>query len=136
MSREIKFRAWDKKRKRYAKAIQTTNQGWKGYRDKTYITNGVMVFSKWVLSRFIIEQHTGLKDKNGKEIYEGDILTWTDGFDEKHVFRVEWQGNRAKFCLRNPGDHWDYEEINDKKQPYMVVIGNVHDNQELLGGEE
>ena len=75
-------------------------------------------------------------DKNGKEIYEGDILTWTDGFDEKHIFRVEWQGNRAKFCLRNPEGHWDYEEINDKKQPYMEVIGNIHENPELLEGEE
>ncbi len=129
MSREIKFRAWDKKRKHYAKAIQTTNQGWKGYRDKTYVTNGVMLFSKWVLSRFIIEQYTGLKDNNGKEIYEGDIVRYADDYEENAEvvfddggFQVEWPIN--------------IERLEGDITCMMEVIGNIHENPELIGGEE
>lgn len=136
MSREIKFRAWDKKRKRYAKVIQTTNQGWKGYRDKTYITNGIMCFSKWVLSRFIIEQYTGLKDKNDKEIYEGDIVKFADlelamkpagvvCFSDGKFFVKDWEFDDGSYHIV---DFYDYNI------PYrdFEVIGNIHENPELL----
>ena len=122
MSREIKFRAWGKTEKEYIRYPFA----WLSLFDSP---DGLEIEESEDL---VVEQYTGLKDKNGKEIYEGDILAWTDGLDEKHIFRVEWQENRARFCLRNPGCHWDYEEINDKKQPYMEVIGNIHENPELL----
>lgn len=127
MSREIKFRAWDKKRKCYAKVIQTTNQGWKGYRDKTYITNGVMRFSKWVLNRFIIEQDTGLKDKNGKEIWVGDIVKcWDEDCGEVYFDTISLQ-YRVKF---SDGDDEDLASSEPE------VIGTIHDSPELLGGGE
>lgn len=128
MSREIKFRAWDKKRKRYAKVIQTTNQGWKGYRDKTYITNGIMCFSKWVLSRFIIEQYTGLTDKNGKEIYEGDIVKMPD-------WQVKPKYEKVRFaklsCGFEPFVCGCFECIAPDGEE-VEVIGNIHENPELL----
>lgn len=140
MSREIKFRAWDKKRKRYAKVIQTTNQGWKGYRDKTYITNGIMRFSKWVLSRFVIEQYAGLKDKNDKEIYEGDIVEEDIDFNSKMTdgtfrYKVYWNNDELCWSLDPIGPesiHNDLWELNSSCR----VIGNIHENPELLGGGE
>lgn len=136
MTREIKFRAWDEENKQFAdyEDIEEclscqSRDGWKSS-DGMGCCFGINAVE--ILADCIIEQYTGLKDKNGKEIYECDILEWTDGFDEKHIFMVEWQENRARFCLRNPGCHWDYEEINDKKQPYIEVIGNIHENPELL----
>lgn len=135
MGREIKFRAWDKKRKCYAKVIQTTNQGWKGYRDKTYITNGVMLFSKWVLSRFIIEQYTGLKDKNGKKICEGDIVL--DYYDGDDAFIVEWDKDTASFRLTGTDNIASVSFDIFYSDKDLEVIGTIHENPELLEkGEE
>lgn len=133
MSREIKFRAWDKKRKCYAKVIQTTNQGWKGYRDKTYITNGIMRFSKWVLSRFIIEEYTGLTDKNGKEIYEGDIVRYHSDILLGHAICVATFYNCRWTLFQHDAPAWAISEWDSEN---IEVIGNVHENPELLGGEE
>lgn len=126
MSREIKFRAWDIDNKKYEYdiAIRPINR-----------IIGVEIFNNEMYPvefRGIVEQYTGLKDKNGKEIYEGDIVKWLDGLNEYIGFKVEWQDNRARFCLRNEYSVFDYEDLNDKKEPYIEIIGNIHENPELL----
>ena len=79
---------------------------------------------------FSIMQYTGLKDKNGVEIYEGDIVVNTDisGSGSKRVFRprsVRWIDDMCEFNVSKPTQYGAEIEI----------IGNIYENPELLQQE-
>lgn len=77
-----------------------------------------------------VGQFTGLKDKNGQEIYEGDILVYG-----QWVALVLWNKELATFALQ-----FDFEkEVGMKplgEWQTMEIVGNIHDNPELLKGGE
>lgn len=75
-------------------------------------------------------QYTGLKDNNGKEIYEGDIVRTALGYTQK----VIWSDMYAAFVAV----YKDKDRLNRSSMPYRVdctdeIIGNIHENPELLG---
>lgn len=77
-----------------------------------------------------IGQYTGLKDKNGKEIYEGDILTWSGEFgDSGPMVWIEWELEDAKFYVTSNNGYGGAlsEFIYD-----CEVVGNIFENPELL----
>ena len=111
--REIKFRAWDKKSK--------------------HMFVGVSMLSAWNNEKkcfdmeyqdTICMQFTGLLDKNGKEIYEGDILKWT------HPSFAENKVEYKILIVRDIRNSLLIEQ--DCAHGWIEIIGNVYENKELI----
>lgn len=120
--REIKFRAWDKKNKVHIYLIgfccniysDTIIRLW-----WTYNKNSQQLFNEsFPIDQIILEQYTGLKDKNGKEIYEGDILRRTG------VKEAVWETGE---CRYGSGAFRIHGFIMCEMAPYCEIIGNIHD---------
>jgi uncharacterized phage protein (TIGR01671 family) len=124
----IKFRAWDIVEKRY----------W--YSDKQSTELGDAL-SRWFTNpdRYKIQQFTGLKDKNGREIYKGDILKFAFSTKLKtgiiHYHKVMWNERKAKWSLERTDEkgkvHWiglGKVDLNGHE-----IVGTVYENPELLG---
>ncbi len=145
MSREIKFKIWDKEQKRFLEI------NWEGedtrhtkgkanicYSDHVYVTlSGYVNEDGWPYEVDAdILQYTGVKDKNRKEIYEGDIL------ERYGYWPIRIESDKGCLMVRDLDEVrynnlilnvpiCNFESINDWK-----VIGNIYENPELLEGEK
>jgi len=127
--REIKVRAWDIKNNIWHENFGGifpwgTREG-----ERNVIHIGIMPL------HFVFEQYTGIKDANGKEIYEGDILSNNEtqldehGFPQKMLRVVKW----------NKDGWWspfneivDFDGVTWAPNEKFEIVGNMHENPELM----
>ncbi len=158
MSREIKFRVWDKKQKCMCNPEITFSQnrlaldlrGYPFFKDNQGCDD-----RGYVEETFEWMQYIGLKDKDGKEIYEGDIVrkfnrtfesdvSKYDMHPERWVFiilhhNLTWCIQGAKMELHHPDDMVSKPIVGDDEFEYfdetdfdMKIIGNIYENPEMI----
>ena len=121
-----KFRAWDK---REGKIIPVWNIEFMPDGG-----DGEDVNNHRDITRCILMQYTGLKDGDGKEVYEGDIVEFEGNYTTaekcgKKIGVVEW--DYAGFIIRVGEHDYNFDETNEF-YAYSKVLGNIYENPELL----
>ncbi len=140
--REIKFRAWDKKSKKWLEPI------YEAYNNKVY--DPLINFGGRLLIRTMdgfeainnqdqdieLMQYTGLKDKNGKGIYEGDIIkehsSWDTSLNPAEVKFGDCGVNGEEYHVYGFYLNNNDKEILANPTCSMEVIGNIYENPKLL----
>lgn len=133
MNRKIKFRGNDYESNEwlYGNLIQRAGRFPGIMFDYEY--NGKIYYAEHPVKQETVGQFTGLHDKNGKEIYEGDILL--DGYAKYEVWYSEDRAGFIAEMIDPQNNLVDYLGGYDTER-IMTVIGNIHDNPELLKGGE
>ena len=136
MNREIKFRAWIKEENKMinVETIDFTDKSMQ-YLEKNEIID-VYLLRTTFLEDIELMQYTGIKDKNGIEIYEGDILKYNFSYDGrlKHISPVTYLETQASFGIKDIyGNEIPLYRITANN--YFEVVGNIYENPELLEGK-
>lgn len=129
--RELKFRAWSNNAQKWCSRVDYdgAKEEWTGVVEVTDPEEKGKYIGEYVAGpeEALVELYTGLKDKNGKEIYEGDIVDYDDDGECIGVVRYD----APEFYLDADATNWARMFL--KGAPHQRVIGNIHENGDLLG---
>ena len=126
--RETKFRAYHKERKEMFEIASIDFE-----EKKAALSNGIIKLLNVDSKQFELLQYTGLKDKNDKEIYEGDILFFRD---ENMKYIVVWQD--TAFIIKSIEIRKYLEKMCwlDDTEICCEIVGNIYENKKLLEENE
>lgn len=130
--REIKFRAWDGDKKEMSSEIRLDFAH--GLR---LISTTDLGFDMSSDDKCVLMQFTGLLDKNGKEIYEGDIVKYTRINGKEIIAEIEWRSEDGCYYYFNHKEPVD-SDVSNKESTFFIattiteIIGNIYENPELL----
>lgn len=131
--REIKFRAWLKEDRKMedVKTIDFTDKSIQ-YLEKNEFINAYLL-RRVSFDDVELMQYIGLKDKNGKEIYEGDIIKYKFPYDKrlKHISPVKFLETEASFGIKDRYEN-EIPLHTISANNYFEVIGNIYENKNLL----
>jgi uncharacterized phage protein (TIGR01671 family) len=144
--RPIKFRAWSIEGKTmwYISKQMTLSIEGDSWQIRDNVIGNRFMCSWHEDEKGVLMQFTGLLDKNGKEIYEGDIIKWAD-----KNWVVSWNKRNSQYFMETiksfieKDDSLDYPKVygewhwcRDRMKSYSEVIGNIYENPELLKTKE
>lgn len=133
----FKFRVWDIRQQKYRKRTHhEADTCLNCLSGKVLYGEGIEIYGEEDDKDIVLEQCTGLKDKNGKLIYEGDIVRVLEQYKTnttEQLYPMMFNEKVAKFGFKHPDGHFFYF-TNDDNFSYEV-IGNIHENADLLGEE-
>jgi len=122
-NREIKFRAWDKIKKRMLSVYHLRKEGIIGMADN------IISSQHCKIDNVILMQYTGVKDRNKKEVYEGDIIKYVgrDGkFQVEEIVFID-----GCFCRRTSMSDIPIGDTLYTPQIDFMIVGNIYENKEL-----
>lgn len=123
-TRDIKFRVWDINKKKFITEVP----------ENIVEANISLDFETRYLKRwfgFKLMQYTGLKDKNGKEIFESDLLEYWDKNIPSNKFKVEVVFINGRFTMNHLSTQGIYQDF--EEDGYVLeVIGNIYEDKKLL----
>lgn len=139
--REIKFRAWDKEENEMIDKHRDERNDYDEYWADVYALQLGLIENISKDERFVLMQFTGLHDKNGKEIFEGDVVkdkkyTHEVRFGEECVDASDYEtysvGIVGFYMTNYLGEKYEFDAINSQNAKDLEIIGNIYENPELL----
>ena len=129
-----KFRAWDKRFSEFVEDFFVSEDG-KIYKKSTDTGYGIAI-SRETSDKVILMQSTGLFDRNGNEIFEGDIIS--DGHTSRDIRHHQTLGfytiddNGVEGFFGDTASLEDFEEVSKYMSENIEIIGNIYENQDIL----
>lgn len=127
MVNRFNFRVWDKENE---KMVYPNGNGYFNLKNDTVIDGNGELFDlvcQETVDNCILMQSTGLVDKKGKEVFEGDVIEY-----EGMIADVIYCEDEAKFIIKYKIDFFCIEDCNVGYMKTYEVIGNIYENEELI----